>query len=426
MIKKLAPSLILLCALTAHTSFATFANPTSIGERITIQSKVLNEERPLQILLPESYHNNKNSHYPVIYLLDGDYNFHAVSGMLDLLSNKGQLIPDVILVGIADKGTDQYRQYMTPEGSSAPRTDKKGKASEFLSFLNKDLKPYLASHYRVSDDATLVGHSMGGLFVLNALLESPQTFNSYVAISPSVWLSDHALVKKAKEQIGKSKHDPVSLYLSLGDETQMGQYGFIHLLDDAQPDNIHWQFTHYPDENHSSVGIISLRDSLKKRFKDWFIAEKALAKIKSPERIIEHYQKQLATFNTNQAIPNPSIRTAIRYFYRKKKVAELPAFMAKVKQLLPASEQAFIVTRASYVGHYDSPQAALLILKADESRFEDSIEYIKSIASTYEQLKDSKMAYHYYEKALTLAKTHKANQWQINIIEAKLLANKTE
>ncbi len=52
------------------------------------------------------------------------------------------------------------------------------------------------------------------------------------AISPSVWLNDHALTKKAKAIIEKSKHEQVSLYLSLADETRMGVYGFMHLLDE--------------------------------------------------------------------------------------------------------------------------------------------------------------------------------------------------
>lgn len=81
-------------------------------KRIKISSDYLNEEREVQVLLPESYHSNTQATYPVLYLLDGDYNFHGISGMLDFLGNKGQLIPDIILVAVADKGTQKYRQYI--------------------------------------------------------------------------------------------------------------------------------------------------------------------------------------------------------------------------------------------------------------------------------------------------------------------------
>lgn len=77
--------------------------------------------------------------------------------------------------------------------------------------------------------------------------------------------------------------------------------------------------------------------------------------------------------------------------------------------------------QASYVSHFNSPKAALALLKSLESKFETSIEYLKSIATTYEQLKDDKSAISYFEKALKLAKKQQVNQWQISIIDTKLL-----
>jgi predicted alpha/beta superfamily hydrolase len=66
---------------------------------------------------------------------------------------------------------------------------------------------------------------MGGLFVLNALFESPNAFEHFVSISPSVWLNDHAIMPKAKQFIEQSKHENTALYLSLGDENRQGYMG---------------------------------------------------------------------------------------------------------------------------------------------------------------------------------------------------------
>jgi predicted alpha/beta superfamily hydrolase len=424
MIKKTIQLFLLIILFTAQCSLAA---SLSIGDRLKLNSTYLNEEREIQVLLPESYHSNKEANYPVIYLLDGDYIFHGVSGMLDLLANKAQLIPDVILVGIADKGTDVYRQYMTPAGLTAPfKKEDGGKAELFLTFLEKELKPYINSNYRAANNSVLFGGSIGGLFVLNALFESPNSFEHFVSNSPSVWLNDHGIMVKAKSFIGKSKHKPTSLYLSLGDEERQGLYGILQLLDENQPKNINWQFSHYPNENHNSVGLVALRADLKKIFNSWLISDKELESAMTAEQLLVHYQKVSASLAINQPIPTPSIKSAIRYFYRQEKLADIPAFMAKVKKELPTSEQAFIMMLASYTGHYDSPEAALKVLQAAESRFEYSIEYIKRIAVTYMQLKNTDMAIRYYTKALKLAKAYNANQWQINIIEAKLLELETE
>ncbi len=416
---------IIFFALVLFTPLQVFSSTLVIGDRIEINSKILNEQRELQVLLPENYQSDAATTYPVLYLLDGDYNFHSVSGLLDLLANKAQLIPDVILVGIADKGTDKYRQYMTPKGFTAPlKKQDEGKASEFLAFINQELKPYINSNYKTSGHDILFGHSIAGLFVLNTLLESPDSFTTYLASSPSLWLNNQAFLKKAKKILPKSQHKPVSLYLSLGDETRMNQYALIDLLDDLQPKNINWQFKHYPDENHNSVGIISLRNSLKHIFKDWFIAEKKLNKLHNPHQLVTEYKTLLDTLQLKQPIPTPSIKAMIRYFYRSKQQAELPAFMAEVKKVLPSSEAAFIMMQASYIGHFESQDKALTLLLESEEQFFNSIEYIKQIAVTYEKLKSKKMALSYYKKALLLSKDHQSNLWQTNIIEAKLIQNK--
>jgi hypothetical protein len=41
-------------------------------------------------------------------LLDGDFELHGISGMLDFLANNEQYIPDVILVGIGEIKTPTY------------------------------------------------------------------------------------------------------------------------------------------------------------------------------------------------------------------------------------------------------------------------------------------------------------------------------
>jgi len=417
--KKIVLLVFLLLTLLPSKSQAIALN---LGERLIIQSKVLAEERELQVLLPENYHANANAKatYPVIYLVDGDYNFHGASGMLDVLAGKGQLIPDVILVGIGDKGTSLYRQYMTPSVYGSEAKPSKGRAAEFLRFITEEVQPAIAKNYRNAEHSTLVGQSMGGLFVLNALLEKPAAFNNYVAISPSVWIGEQGIVQKAKEKLAKTQHAPVNLFISLADETRMAVYEFLNVLDLDEPKNIDWSFKHYSDENHNSIGLIALRDSLKTTYQDWYISEKQLTKFKNPELIVEHYKSLMTRFDFSQPIPTPSIKAMVRYHYRNDKVTELGKFIEHAIKKLPASKQAFIAMQASYVGHFDSPKAALVLLTEVEQEFAQSIEHVKAIANTFEQLDNKKMALKYFQKAQVLAKEQQANQWQLNIIQAKL------
>jgi len=413
--------LTILAALMLLNSPSALAQVFNSGDRITLQSEVLDEERHLQVLLPEGYQAELKSTYPVIYLLDGDYNFHGVSGMLDLLANKGQLIPKVILVGVADKGTEQYRKYMTPNDSNSPIKENKGAATEFLAFLNKEVQPYMQQHYRIADQAILVGQSIGGLFVLNSMLNAPGSFDNYVAISPSVWVSDNAIVQQAKDKLKglDTQGKNLGLYLSLGDEMQMGQYAFINELDVLPSNKVDWNFSHYPDENHNSVGLIALRDSLKSIFKDWYVPEKQLEKMQ-PADTLDYYAQALETLGIQQSIPAGVVHIMLRQHYRQKKADQVADFIAGAIKRFPASKQVLVTKFASFIGYYQSPEAALGKLKSYEADFAYSLEYMKALAATYEQVKNSQLAKEHYQKALELAKAQGANLWQLNIIRAKL------
>lgn len=399
--------------------FFGFGAQFDTSQRITLDSTILQEKRTLQILLPENYQTNTSSTYPVTYLLDGDFNFHGVSGMLDMLSNKSELIPNVILVAIADNGTEKYREYMTPNNSNSPGRGSAGAADIFLNYLNNEVQPYINSHYRTAEHSTLVGHSVGGLFVLNSLLNAPESFKNYVAVSPSVWVSDNAIVSQANKLLGKTQHSPVSLYLSLGDEMQMHQYDFIHELDAKPIPNLNWHFQHYPDENHGSVILIALRDSLKHIFKGWHVSERILER-NTPSATLDHYLTIQKELKIKQPIPASVFHIVIRQHYRQKNAEALPQFIAKAIKQSPVSKQTLLIKYASFVEHYESPSAALAILKKSESEFSHSIDYLKAIASTYSQLKDSEKTKKYYQKALELAKEQNVNQWQLNILKAKI------
>src|SRR5688572_14939028 len=89
-----------------------------IGEKFALQSKVLNEERPYWVYLPQSYHNQMFApkKHPVLYLLDGDANFHLASGIVQFMAANFHIqIPELIIVAIPN--TERTRD-LTPTHST--------------------------------------------------------------------------------------------------------------------------------------------------------------------------------------------------------------------------------------------------------------------------------------------------------------------
>ena len=147
-----------------------------IGKQYSIHSSSLQEERTYWVHLPENYEENKNQHYPVLYLLDGEDFFHAMVGIRRTLSTtKGKHIPPCIIIGIVSG--DRTRDF-TPTASAIGRDGKPipnavpqgGGANRFYHFLIKELRSRIDSVYRTNGKNMLIGHSYGGLFTLNIFL----------------------------------------------------------------------------------------------------------------------------------------------------------------------------------------------------------------------------------------------------------------
>jgi enterochelin esterase-like enzyme len=56
-----------------------------IGERITISSKILNEDRQILVHLPQDYEYSAKK-FPVLYVLDGEFFFYQAIGAVQFLS----------------------------------------------------------------------------------------------------------------------------------------------------------------------------------------------------------------------------------------------------------------------------------------------------------------------------------------------------
>ena len=189
---------LLLVWLLAAATLAlaqTVKNTTIVIGRVdSVTSTVLQEKRKLWVYVPASASDltYAKQRYPVLYLLDGDAHFAAVVGMVQQLSavNGNTVCPEMIIVGIPN--TNRTRDLTPTSVTSAPGLPAEalktsGGGENFTAFLEKELIPYIDAHYPTLPHRTLVGHSLGGLLVMNTLLHHPTLFENYVALDPSMW-----------------------------------------------------------------------------------------------------------------------------------------------------------------------------------------------------------------------------------------------
>jgi uncharacterized protein len=177
--------------------------PLEMGERITLFSEELQEIREVNIYLPEGYRDSLHLKYPVIYLLDGSMNedFLHVAGLMQFLNMMGMHEPSIV-IGIAN--VDRKRDFTYPTTIEADKRDfpTTGGSAKFISFLEKDLKPFLQLVYgRMNGEETLIGQSLGGLLATDILINHPTLFDNYVIVSPSLWWDNESLLIGAEEKL---------------------------------------------------------------------------------------------------------------------------------------------------------------------------------------------------------------------------------
>ena len=127
-----------------------------IGERLELQSQLLNETRTVLIGKPATYGNGEDR-YPVLYLLDDDGHFHHTTGIVNFLS-RNQRIPEVLVVAIPN--TDRTRDLTPPSQvkEDIDRAPTHGGADTFLRFISDELMPWVEQNYRTRPYRILVGH----------------------------------------------------------------------------------------------------------------------------------------------------------------------------------------------------------------------------------------------------------------------------
>jgi len=245
------------------------SKPFVIGETVSIASTILNEERILNIYLPKSYSNSAKK-YPVIYLLDGsaDEDFIHIAGLVQFGSFSWiQMIPESIVVGIAN--VDRKRDFTFPSNNQLDQDEfpTAGKSEQFIQFLEQELQPFITSNYKISEEKTLIGQSLGGLLAAEILLKHPKLFDNYIIVSPSIWWDDQTMLQWEPTKAWS----PKQIYIGGGTEGPAMQTGAINLYykvlaaSKNTKNKVYYKFLEAQD--HGDALHLAVYDAFEKLFK---------------------------------------------------------------------------------------------------------------------------------------------------------------
>ena len=266
--------IIFICAFSATVTFGQKiqepqtedTKPFILGETDAIASKVLGEKRYLNIYLPEGYDKHDTTRYPVIYLLDGsaDEDFIHIVGLVQFFSFEWiKQVPKSIVVGIAN--VDRRRDFTFPttiqeDLRKYPTT---GHSDAFISFIERELQPFIALKYKTNNDKTIIGQSLGGLLATEVLLKQPALFNKYIIISPSLWWDNGSLLHQNSDLLAAHFNQPTDIYIGVGKEgltptaiprvMEVDANLLAEKIKQTKNKNLNVFFDYLPEENHGTI-----------------------------------------------------------------------------------------------------------------------------------------------------------------------------
>jgi predicted alpha/beta superfamily hydrolase len=235
-----------------------------IGEKISFESNVLNERKTIVVIPPYNYKDRPDEKFPVVYVLDPGNNLFATFGIVNYYSDMLKIMPRMIIVGIVSN--DREKDYLPTPSKEQPTG---GGADKFLRFINSELVTLIDSTYPANSERCIIGHSAGGLFAIYALENQPELFDSFICIDPSLWYDDQSCIKEMPEFLKNNKNIKKSIFISLSNEKEMGVFPFIEVLEKYAPEGFNWDYIHYKNETHNSLGFKSICAGFEMIYKNW-------------------------------------------------------------------------------------------------------------------------------------------------------------
>lgn len=261
------------------------AEPATISnaKRYMLPAQHINQTFQIDVAMPYA---PPGQQLPVIFVLDGNMAFPLAVSTARLLQMGPFPLPPAIIVAIGypsatpeeevlaqhlrvrdmtpwiDEGVEaRYRN--APEPWRMPPHISQGGAAQFAAFIEEELKPFIAARYPVDlSDATLVGMSLGGLFVLYSLFTDPARYRRYVAASPGLYWDNRRIFELEAASIDRLSKAQIEVFLSAGghEEAMDAPSRFVsnvYELDarvrSRRHSNLNLRFHVFPDETHMSV-----------------------------------------------------------------------------------------------------------------------------------------------------------------------------
>lgn len=368
-----------------------------IGEARSFHSAILNEDREVQIALPEAYGRTAIP-YPVLFLLDGSSHLLHASATTQFLASARNRIPEMIVVAIPN--TNRNRD-MTPGPGAAT----------FQRVLAEELIPWVERNFRAAPERILFGHSLSASFAVHTLLSRPELFDAYVAASAPLWRYDN-LAADMRAGLPRAAEAGAAVYLTVGqyenERLRDGVQRFAATLRSAAAAKAPaWSYLDMKDEDHSSTPQRSLYNALEARYAEWrfpFFEDQAeLDQAGGLQGLEAHYQRFSKRFGYSASPPEARLLQIGRIYIAVERHEDVLRLARAYAAQYPAMAEGLVNQLGYDQLRRGQVDRAVQTFKKNAEAFPDSPNVHDSLGDAYCRAADAAAALRSYQQAAHVA-----------------------
>ncbi|KQR70194.1 alpha/beta hydrolase-fold protein [Pedobacter sp. Leaf176] len=347
--KKISTIIALLSVLVTAS-----AQQVKLGDKntITIHSSKENINRTIYLQLPKNY-GIENKRYPLIILFDAQDKslYNLTSSIIDRMTWTND-IPEAIFLGVVQNNRSQELNFEKSEQTT----------KIFLDFIKNDLLDYVNKNYKANGYVTLIGHSLGGQFVTNAMVSYPEIFPSVISISGALNYpnKDNTINSKVISKVERylsatsvSSLKKQKYYFSSGDNGfqesgfKSGALKVDSLYKLHKHNVVNWQFDFLKGYNHMTTPLHGIPAGLAFVFKDWYISDSLAMDVliyhkTSPSVVLKDKKINIAkSYGVNISLPRNALFQFAEYSLSQGKIDDAEALTKNLLNEYPDDEEVY-------------------------------------------------------------------------------------
>lgn len=256
------------------------SSPITYAEKITFHSKILDENRIMNIYVPESFHVASKDHtYPVV-MISGSHGvkfFQMISGIIRHLSSVTRM-PEAIVISFEEETHYAPNVYANGMWGSREKLEFDASPDKFVRHLKEELFPYLKNQYRAADYRVIVGVSGSSVFPLHTFAKEPDLFQAHITVATADMIGmgyqpNTTFIDAFEESFVKNPNRKAQFYLGVSENDISKDKPYIKNMEELKKrlspfttNNLSLKVEVIPNEDHYACIIKALLSSLEMIF----------------------------------------------------------------------------------------------------------------------------------------------------------------